>query len=149
MFISVGTVDMALRLQQPVELFARLAFKLGEDLSLDWFMAQIVGLQPQNRWQDLARESYVDDLESQRRQLAACLLEGHKGEDVEQLIGNWQTQQFQLIARWKAMVVELRRGTPDFAMVSVALRELLDLVQSSVDAARSQILVDCHLDCAK
>ena len=149
MFISVGTVDMALRLQQPVELVARLAFKLGEDLSLDWFMAQIVGLQPQNRWQDLARESYVDDLESQRRQLAACLLEGHKGEDVEQLIGNWQTQQFQLIARWKAMVVELRRGTPDFAMVSVALRELLDLVQSSVDAARSQILVDCHLDCAK
>ena len=37
------------------------------------------------------------------------------------------------------MVVELRRGvTPDFAMVSVALRELLDLVQSSVDATRSR-----------
>ena len=36
------------------------------------------------------------------------------------------------------MVVELRRGRcPDFAMVSVALRELLDLVQASVDAARS------------
>lgn len=139
MFISVGTVDMALRLQQPVELVARLAFKLGEDLSLDWFMSQIVALQPKNRWQDLARESYVDDLESQRRQLATCLLEGHDGDDIEQLFARWQTQQSQLIARWKAMVVELRLGAPDFAMVSVALRELLDLVQSSVDAMRSEI----------
>ncbi len=34
------------------------------------------------------------------------------------------------------MVKDLRRsGTPDFAMISVALRELLSLVQSSVDAA--------------
>ena len=138
MFISVGTVALALRLQRPVELVARLAFKLGEDLSLDWFMAQIVGLQPQNRWQDLARESYVDDLESQRRQLTGCLLEGHESEDIEQLFDHWQVQQAQLIARWKSMVVELRRGAvPDFAMVSVALRELLDLVQSSMDAARS------------
>ena len=131
MFISVGIVDMALRLQQPEERVARLAFKLGEDLSLDWFMSQIVSLQPQNRWQDLARESYVDDLESQRRQLTACLLEGCGGDDIEQLLGNWQTQQSKLIARWKAMVIELRRTAPDFAMISVALRELLDLVQSS------------------
>jgi glutamate dehydrogenase len=138
MFMSVGTVDMALRLQRPVELVAKLAFKLGEHLSLDWFMAQIVGLQPQSRWQDLARESYVDDLESQRRQLTACLFEGHECEDIEQLFEAWLSQQSLLIARWKLMIAELRRGAaPDFTMVSVALRELLDLVQSSVDAART------------
>ena len=136
MFLTVGIVEMALRLQRPAELVARLAFTLGEHLSLDWFMSQIVGLQPQNRWQDLARESYVDDLESQRRQLTGCLLEGHDSEDIEQLFANWQAQQSQLISRWKAMVVELRRSAPDFAMVSVALRELSDLVQSSVDAGR-------------
>ena len=78
----------------------------------------------------------MDDLESQRRQLTTCLLEGHESEDIEQLFENWQAQQSQLIVRWKSMVVELRRAAPDFAMVSVALRELLDLVQSSVDAAR-------------
>ena len=128
---------MALRLKRPVELVARLAFKFGEDLSLDWFMSQIVALQPQNRWEDLARESYVDDLESQRRQLTACLLDGHKDANIDQLFADWQKQQSQLINRWKTMVVELRRGAPDFAMVSVALRDLLDLVQSSVDARRS------------
>jgi glutamate dehydrogenase len=50
----------------------------------------------------------------------------------------WLSQQSLLIARWKLMIAELRRGAaPDFTMVSVALRELLDLVQSSVDASRS------------
>jgi len=138
MFMTVGMVDMALRLQRPAELVAKLAFKLAEHLSLDWFMAQIVGLQPQSRWQDLARESYVDDLESQRRQLTACLFEGHECKDIEQLFEAWQSQQSPLIARWKLMIAELRRGAaPDFTMVSVALRELLDLVQSSVDASRS------------
>jgi len=65
------------------------------------------------------------------------LLEGHDSEEIEALFANWQTQQSMLISRWKTMVVELRRATPDFAMVSVALRELSDLVQSSVDAGRS------------
>ncbi|MDG1813026.1 MAG: NAD-glutamate dehydrogenase, partial [Porticoccaceae bacterium] len=138
MFLSVGTAEMALRLNRPVALVAELGFKLGEMLSLDWFMSQIVALNPDNRWQDLARESYVDDLESQRRQLTACLLKGHDQDDISALIDQWQTQQAALINRWKSMVKELRRGsTPDFAMVSVALRELLDLVQASVDSTQS------------
>ena len=138
MFLSVGTAEMALRLNRPVALVAELGFKLGEMLSLDWFMSQIVALDPDNRWQDLARESYVDDLESQRRQLTACLLKGHDQDDISALIDQWQTQQAALINRWKSMVKELRRGsTPDFAMVSVALRELLDLVQASVDSTQS------------
>ena len=35
---------------------------------------------------------------------------------------------------WKLMIKDLRHGpTADFAMISVALRELLDLVQASID----------------
>jgi glutamate dehydrogenase len=135
-FLSLGIVDTALRQQKPIEQTAQLYFTLGEYLSLDWFMAQIVGLQPQNRWQDLARESYVDDLESQRRRLTASLLKQNIS-DVTVLLDTWQTQQQPLIDRWQAMIKDLRRGTaPDFAMISVALRELLDLVQSSVDSVR-------------
>ena len=70
-FLSLGIVDTALKQDRAVEQAAQLYFTLGEYLSLDWFMAQIVGLQPENRWQDLARESYVDDLESQRRRLTS------------------------------------------------------------------------------
>jgi glutamate dehydrogenase len=55
---------------------------------------------------------------------------------MDLLLTNWQAQHRQLIRRWKSMVKDLRHsGTPDFAMISVALRELLSLVQSSVDAS--------------
>ena len=56
------------------------------------------------------------------------------GDDLEVLIKDWQEQQAALIERWKFMIKDLRHGpTPDFAMISVALRELLDLVQASLD----------------
>ncbi len=133
-FLSLGIVEIAVKLQKPIELTAELYFTLGEYLSLDWFMAQIVGLRPDNRWQDLARESYVDDLESQRRRLTSSLLRSDV-ESVVPLLEDWQVQQQPLIHRWHSMVRDLRRGgAPDFAMISVALRELLDLVQSSVDS---------------
>ena len=97
-------------------------------------MAQIVALHPDNRWQDLARESYVDDLEGQRRRLTANLLHDIEGDDLDLLVAEWQRQQAPLIERWKLMIKDLRHGpTPDFAMISVALRELLDLVQASID----------------
>ncbi|MDG1311226.1 MAG: NAD-glutamate dehydrogenase [Porticoccaceae bacterium] len=133
-FLSLGIVDTAIKQNKPIEQAAQLYFTLGEHLSLDWFMAQIVGLQPDNRWQDLARESYVDDLESQRRRLTACLL-AEKTDDMQSAFEDWQVQQQPLIYRWQSMVRDLRRGAaPDFAMISVALRELLDLVQASVEA---------------
>ena len=88
-FLSLGIVDTAIKQQRPIEQTAQLYFTLGEYLSLDWFMAQIVALQPDNRWQDLARESYVDDLESQRRRLTACLLHADLG-DIPLLIENWR-----------------------------------------------------------
>ncbi len=137
LFLALGIVDTSLRQQQPIEQTGQLYFRLGEYLSLDWFMAQIVDLQPQNRWQDLARESYVDDLESQRRSLTACLLGQGEG-DITQQLEVWQRQQRPLIDRWQAMVADLRRCTAaDFAMISVALRELLDLVQASIDSVNS------------
>ena len=90
-------MDTALKQDRPVEQAAQLYFTLGEYLSLDWFMAQIVGLQPDNRWQDLARESYVDDLESQRRRLTACLLAPDTG-NMQLVFEDWQIQQQPLIS---------------------------------------------------
>jgi glutamate dehydrogenase len=117
-----------MRVQQVAEVY----FGLGEFLSLDWFMAQIVDLQPDSRWQDLARETYVDDLESQRRRLTACLCTA--GLTDPSSMETWQDQQQELIHRWKLMIKDLRKvPQSDFAMISVALRELLNLVQASLD----------------
>ncbi len=135
MFISMGVVNIALSLRVAVTQVADLYFSLGEYLSLDWFMAVIVELQPENRWQDLARETYVDDLESQRRRLTAALCQ--LGISQTNPMEIWQHQQQDLIRRWHLMVTDLRNSpNPDFAMISVALKELLNLVMASVDRER-------------
>jgi glutamate dehydrogenase len=135
MFISMGVVNIALSLRVSVQQVADVYFTLGEYLSLDWFMAAIVELQPENRWQDLARETYVDDLESQRRRLTTvlCRLKISQADPME----SWQQQQRDMIRRWHLMVADLRNSpNPDFAMISVALKELLNLVMASVDGGQ-------------
>ena len=133
MFMSMGVVQTALVAKMPVQKVAEVYFSLGEFLSLDWFMAQIVDLHPDSRWQDLARETYVDDLESQRRRLTACLCKLSMTDSSA--METWQDRQHELIHRWKLMIKDLRKvPQSDFAMISVALRELLNLVQASVDS---------------
>ncbi|PCI46330.1 MAG: hypothetical protein COB51_07350, partial [Moraxellaceae bacterium] len=54
------------------------------------------------------------------------------GELAEVKIQRWKEQHATLLNRWQAMMIELRSGAgPEFAMCSVALRELLDIAQST------------------
>ena len=75
----------------------------------------------------------MDDLESQRRTLASLLLSDvHSIKDIDRAIDIWNAAQAPLIARWADMVEELHTaGNKDFAIFSVALRELLDIVQAT------------------
>ena len=53
-------------------------------------------------------------------------------EDIDNVIHIWKAAQSPLIKRWQDMMKELHTApVSDFAMFSVALRELLDLVQST------------------
>jgi len=108
-------------------------FKFGTELDLGWFSKQIVTLKPKTRWEDFARESYVDDLEHQRRTLTHSLLKNvSKPEELPLVLEEWRSKNQPLIKRWKNMVKELQAAPEgDFSMYSVALRELLDLVQAS------------------
>ena len=135
LFFGFGIADLAATDRKPVGLVLELYFKLGTELDLDWFGEQIIHLEPDNRWQDFARESYVDDLEGQRRALCGALMVGVNGvRDIDGAIQAWKATHPHLIARWMDMMHELHT-TPgrDFAMFSVALRELLDLVQATIN----------------
>ncbi|MCS5587560.1 MAG: NAD-glutamate dehydrogenase [Porticoccaceae bacterium] len=132
--LSPGIVDAALQNRQSVERVAKLHCAVGECLSLDWFMLQIMRLESSNRWQDLARESYIDDLEIQRHQLIACLLDSNRNGDIQLILQSWQERQYGFIERWKSIIADLRQvATLDFSMIAVALKELRYLLQSSAE----------------
>lgn len=137
LYFGYGIAAVQLKTGLPTELVSQVYFQLGRILELEWFAEQIILLPHASRWEDFARESFVDELEGQRRQLAWLLLEripegADPAEAVAANIDAWQQRQAVLICRWEQMVNELK-GIPerDFAMFSVALRELLDLVQAT------------------
>ena len=88
-----------------------------------------------NESQALARDTYLEDPEWQQRTLASGALR-HMREDRNLLncMERWEIQEELLLQRWYQMLTELQAATPDFAMLAVANRELLDLAQSTARA---------------
>lgn len=106
---------------------------VADYLGLDWFADQISDVKVENYWQSMAREAFLDDLDSQLRTITVSLLRHCIGDQpIEQGIEQWAQKQAVLVQRWRSMIADLKAvsGT-DYAIFSVALRELLDLAQAS------------------
>lgn len=133
LFSGLSVAEASRRSNHDMDEVAELYFALSEVLSLPWFANQIAHLKVETFWQAMARETYMDDLESQLRSLTISLIKFSTGKSsLSKLIETWNQQQSLLIHRWKLMVNELQAASgTDFAVFSVALRELLDLAQAT------------------
>lgn len=132
--LNLSIVDSSLRHQQPIKSIAKLYFAVGDCLSLDWLIVQIIQLQTGNRWQNQAREAYVDDIESQRQDLVSSLAIVGAHDDIETKVVIWQQRQELAIQRWQLLIGDLRQvATLEFSMIAVALKELRQLVRCSAE----------------
>ena len=129
----LGIVEAATEAGAPLLEVAKLYFAIGEELQLDWFAAQILSAKIDTEWQALARDSYLEDLEWQQRTLAIGALRYlDQDRNLLHCMHSWETQEARLLERWQQMLTDLKAAvTPDFAMLAVANRELLDLAQST------------------
>jgi glutamate dehydrogenase len=134
LYSSLGIIEAQEATDMPLKTVANLYYDLGERLDLNWFANSIAVLTPNSHWQALARESFREDLDWQQRALTTGVLKlARKPEDVMASVDAWQVKHQPMIDRWKAMLAELKSARePEYAMFSVALRELLDLAQSTM-----------------
>ncbi|MEE4244812.1 MAG: hypothetical protein V2I33_05345, partial [Kangiellaceae bacterium] len=101
------------------------------------FLDQIV-LQPvDNHWQAFARASFREELDWQQRSLTSAVIQMTAGKrTADKKVSSWLTENGDLLQRWRQMVADFRSSSShEFAKFSVALRELLILVQSCIRAA--------------
>ncbi|GAB1256988.1 NAD-glutamate dehydrogenase GdhB [Aurantivibrio plasticivorans] len=133
LYSGLGMIEAAQQSETSVHKAAQTYFILGDKISLGWFANEVSEVKVESYWQAMARESYMDDLEAQMRTLSVAIirLAGPEG-DIEETVEKWMAFHSTLVGRWRDMITELQAapGT-DFAMFSVALRELLDLAQAS------------------
>ncbi len=137
LYSALGIIEAHEESQKALDYVARMFFTVGEVLDLQWFNDQLNKAKPATHWQALARESFREDLDWQQRSLTVGLLQlGDVPEDIDARLEAWTERHGELIARWRAMLTELKASKqPEMAMYSVALRELLDLAQSTVHCA--------------
>ena len=146
LYSGLSIVDAANESGSDPLVVARVYFLLADKLGLHWFAKQIADVNVESFWQAMAREAFMDDVESQMRTLAVSILRLSGGEtDLDKVIELWIEQHQLLVSRWREMITELQAapGT-DYAMFSVALRELLDLAQAS---QHCQTLEDGSIAC--
>ncbi|MFA5630614.1 MAG: NAD-glutamate dehydrogenase [Porticoccaceae bacterium] len=133
LYFALGMADVSITTGADIDWVIEAYDRLGDVLQLEWVTRQITELVSASRWDDFARESFMDDLESQFRRLAAAALRrAASSGDLEAEVAAWQSAQAPLIARWQDMLREIRiTAEKQVAMFSVALREFADLVAAS------------------
>ncbi|MGB0496446.1 MAG: NAD-glutamate dehydrogenase domain-containing protein, partial [Kangiellaceae bacterium] len=136
-FSALDIVEVATMTSLQVSLVAEVYYKLGTKLELHWFLEQITKQPVDNHWQAFARATFREDLDWQQRSLTVAVLHMSSEEkNAEKRITDWMDENKGLLARWQQMVADFRASSRhEFAKFSVALRELLILVQSSIRAA--------------
>ena len=134
LYSSLGIIESQEATGLPLKTVANLYYDLGDRLDLTWFANSIAALTPNSHWQALARESFREDLDWQQRALTTGVLRlAGKAGKVPESVEAWEQKHQHMIERWSAMLAELKSvREPEYAMFSVALRELLDLAQSTM-----------------
>ncbi|WP_183459937.1 NAD-glutamate dehydrogenase [Microbulbifer rhizosphaerae] len=136
LYSALGISQSALVSERPVEEVASIYFRLADALDLHWFGNQIIALPMDTFWQTQARETSMDDLDGQLSSLAVNILRlaGDGNLDVDGAMALWGDIMAPAIQRWNNILAELKSAPGgDFAMFTVALRELMYLANATAD----------------
>jgi glutamate dehydrogenase len=131
LFTSLDIVEASRKYDFRVSEMAQVYYELGSLLELDWLRVQLTSHPMENQWDELARASYRDDLDSVQRKLCINVLKKRKNNTVEECLTAWLEENQPLIERWQNLVADIKSST-NVGMVtfSVVLRELFDFAQA-------------------
>ncbi|MDP6731747.1 MAG: NAD-glutamate dehydrogenase [Gammaproteobacteria bacterium] len=133
LFPATSFIEISHASGEPLGNVVDIYYAIGEQLQLNW-LGKIINLLPvANYWQAQARETYLDDLAWQQRALTDNVVKSasRRGRAPTR-VAKWVTDNAVPIARANNMLTQLQgESQPDYAMFSVAMRELLTLAQAT------------------
>ena len=138
LFSALAVIEVAREEKVDMQNAAQAFFGLGERLELHWFSMQLNDLDVDSNWQGLARDAFRDDLDWNQRALMASVLKLGKATkgDTSSLLEQWSELNSALIERWDKVLDDLQSAkVQDYAMYTVAVRELYDLARTCVHSA--------------
>jgi glutamate dehydrogenase len=108
-------------------------FALGARLELDWLRERIVALPRDTRWEAMARAALRDDVYTEQAALTAEVLRfGGDGLPARERVEAWLSNNEGGTERCLEVLSDIRAGgTLDLARLSVAVREIRNLIHAS------------------
>ncbi|MCV6590020.1 MAG: NAD-glutamate dehydrogenase [Marinobacterium sp.] len=136
LYSLLGIIQAAEETEQPLARVAQIYFGLGEHLELHWFDQQVKYIDVTNHWQSMARDGFREDLNNHQQAITASVLRSsEEGEESTALVSRWLNENDVLLARWQRLLGEIRSSSvQDFAIFTVAIRELLELALANSNA---------------
>jgi glutamate dehydrogenase len=133
MFSALDIVDVADATGQPPEEAAKVYFALGDRLRLHWLRTHVEALPRDNRWRSLARAALRDDLYGQQAELTTEILRATPDDlPAAERIEAWADAYRVSVERVLQVLTDINAsGAFDLATLSVALREIRNLITSS------------------
>ena len=123
-------VRIASRLEMPVLQVAQIYFNIGERFGFNWLRRAAGQLSTDTAWDKLAVTAVVDDLFGHQASLSLRILErATDGAKPNAVIEAWADARRPMVSRSQQLLGELQTsGSPDFAMLAVANRQLKTMV---------------------
>jgi len=111
--------------------FAKLYAVTNDKLGIYWLHVCAEDLQVEGRWQAIARGKLRDEFFQMRRELAEQIIRKRRNRDVPAAVDKWLADRSVQVERFTNMLEEMKlRSEIDFATLSVAARELRDLIST-------------------
>ena len=131
MFHALNIVEAATASGCEIYRVAKTYFMLVDRLELLSIRDYINAYPVDSRWAVLARASFKSDLDWVQRELAVNVLQFETdARSIPGRIAAWMEDNNELVLRVRQVIADLRSAdSPDFAILSVAVRELMELAQ--------------------
>ncbi|WP_432472769.1 NAD-glutamate dehydrogenase [Amphritea sp. HPY] len=141
LYTLLGVIQAAEQTGQSLQKVSRIHFGLGDRLQLHWFDHQVKELEAGNHWESMARDGFREDLTSHQQAITVSVLSAvddtadsdnsESDDNGEAMVSRWFDSNQLLLNRWQGLLNEIRNSAQqDFAIFTVAIRELLELAQA-------------------
>lgn len=134
LYAGLGIIQAARQAGEKPQKVAEVFYEIGSRLELPWLIGQITALRVRDSWQAQARDTFRDDVDRQQLALTVSVLgmEGGGTQAGAERVARWLQQNAEMHRRWCRLLEQVGSGSQGgFPLFAVAVRELVDLAESS------------------
>jgi glutamate dehydrogenase len=130
---SLDIIELAAAAGVDVASVAEVYFALGARLELHWLRDRIIALPRETRWDAMARAALRDDVYTEQAALTAEVIHSGTPElDTVERVETWLARNANAVDRCLQVLSDIKTsGALDLARLSVAVREIRNLIHSS------------------